>query len=484
MSYILAVDQSTQGTKIALFDKSGCAVYKNSRPHRQIIDENGFVSHDAEEIYNNLIGLVGEMLKTAPVSANDIKAVGITNQRETSLMWDKTGKPLAYAVVWQCKRGESVTAKLTEYAETVKQKTGLPLSPYFSAAKFAWLLKNAPHADDIRLGTVDSWLIYKLTNAKSFVTDYSNAARTQLFNVNTLKWDDGLCKIFDIQPSFLPDILDSDALFGYTDFEGLLDHAIPILSDLGDSNAALYAQNCVEPGCIKATYGTGSSVMMNVGKECKICGNGISTSLGWKLDNQIVYVFEGNINYSGAIISWLKNDLELINDESEIDALLLSADKDDTSVLVPAFSGLSAPYWDNNAKAVLCGMTRLTGKAEIVAAAIKSIAFQVCDVVHAMDGNCSFEIKELKADGGASSNKYLMQKQSDFLNIPVKCAREKDLSLWGAARIAGKNISFFENAKINDNGGAGYFPASDNSYVHKELAEWENAVKLALSRKQ
>lgn len=457
--YYLGIDQSTQGTKAVLFAEDGHLVCRCDRPHRQIVNEQGWVSHDLQEIWNGTLGAVKDVMERAGIPAGAVVGVGISNQRETSAAFDlETGRPLCHAIVWQCSRAESLCRSLEqrnpELGELVHSRTGLNLSPYFPAAKYAWMLQNVPEvrqaaADGtLALGTIDTWLVYKLTGGKEFRTDYSNASRTELFNIRTLSWDEDLCRIFGVDPACLPEVTDSDACFGETDFDGLLPRKVPIHGVLGDSHAALFGQGCFSPGQAKSTYGTGSSVMMNIGETPVFSDRGIVTSLAWKTGGRVNYVFEGNINYSGAVITWLKDDVHLITSAGETAQIAEEANAGDTTYLVPAFSGLGAPYWKPDARAVLCGMTRLTGRNEIVRAALDSIAYQIADVVEAMNSGSAaaglpVRVMELRVDGGPTKNAYLMQKQSDTVQLPVLVPAAEELSAIGAAWCAGIAQGFY-----------------------------------------
>ena len=413
VAYIISIDQSTQGTKALLFDENGQIVRRTDCAHRQIINEKGWVSHDPEEIYQNVLKVTQELLDGIDKSC--VAGVGISNQRETTLAWNRiSGKPYGQAVVWQCARASQICEResIKLLAEKIRQKTGMNLSPYFPAAKLAWLLENeegamqAAQKHEICHGTIDSWLVYKLTGKKEYRTDYSNASRTQLFNIFELKWDKELCYLFGIDPTNLAEVTDSDACFGETDFEGLLPKKVPIHSVMGDSHGALLGQGCLQPGSIKATYGTGSSIMMNIGEKPIISTHGVVTSLAWKIGGSVKYVLEGNLNYTGAVITWLKDDLELICSASETEDLARRAIKEDKLYLVPAFSGLGAPYWDSEAKASIVGMSRTTKKAEFVRAALECIAYQITDIVNAMSEDAEISVKQLCVDGGPTRNSY------------------------------------------------------------------------------
>lgn len=454
--YVLGIDQSTQGTKALLFDAEGKLLCRTDLPHQQMIDEKGWVEHDPEEIYRNTISAVKLLVEKAGIDKGEIRALGISNQRETALVWDRvSGHPVYNAVVWQCARGAAICEKIAAQgkAELIRSHTGLSLSPYFSAAKIAWVLQNvkgaAEKADkgELCCGTVDSWLVYKLTKGTVFRTDYSNASRTQMFNIKKLEWDEEICGLFRIPVHCLAEVTDSNGFYGETDFEGFLNHPIPIRGVIGDSHGALFGQGCLEKGMTKATYGTGSSVMMNIG-ECPVFSNRVVTSLAWGMDGKVSYVLEGNINYTGAVITWMKDDLNLIQSAAETEGLARQANPLDATYLVPAFSGLGAPYWDSEAKAVFCGMSRTTKRAELVKAGLESIAYQITDVIVAMEKESGIEIGELRVDGGPTKNKYLMQFQSDMAEIPVQIPPDEELSGIGAAYIAGLAEGIYHKTEL------------------------------------
>lgn len=483
MKYIIGIDQSTQGTKAVLFDGEGEMVYRADVPHRQIVNEKGWVSHDPDEIYRNVILAVKAAVEGAGVPGEQLTAVGISNQRETTLLWDQDGRPLNHAVVWQCNRAGYIVQRLRDSAEIVYERSGIPLSAYFPAAKMAWLMEHAASglSGDTKLhfGTVDSWILYKLTKKRSYRTDYSNASRTQLFNLRTLDWDQELCGLFGIPVEALPQVCDSDSCFGTTDFEGFLDREIPILSVLGDSHGALFGQGCHKSGMVKATYGTGSSVMMNIGESFVQSQNGLTTSLAWGMGGKVTYVLEGNINYTGAVITWLKEELGLIESPGETEGLARRANPADTCVLVPAFSGLSAPHWKGEARAVLAGMSRTTGRAEIVRAALDSIAFQVADVLKAMEQDSGCGLRELRTDGGPVKNKYLMQIQSNLANVKVSAAQQEELSAIGAAYLAGLTAGIYRRESLfNRMAYRTYVPEMAQDDRNGKYAAWEKAVRM------
>ena len=451
MRCVIAIDQSTQGTKAVLFDDKGKLIGRADRKHKQIVNEKGWISHDLKEIYENTILAVREVLDCSDIGKESVAAVGICNQRESTAIWSRSGEPLSNSVVWQCNRAERIAERFKNCSGDIYEKTGLPLSPYFPAAKMTWLLENISPKESYCLGTMDSYLVYRLTKGSGFFTDYSNASRTQLFNLHSLKWDEDLCQMFGIPIKALPEVCSSDACFGYTDFEGYLDVPVPVYGVMGDSHAALFGQGCHMPGQAKATYGTGSSIMMNAGDSFVKSSTGLATSLAWGMGGRVEYVLEGNINYAGAVISWLKNEMGLICSEEEAEELVHHANQKDTAVLIPAFSGLSAPYWMGNARAMILGMSRTTGKAELVKAAVESIAFQVADILTAMEKDSNKMLKELCADGGPAKNCYLMQFQSDISDIRMRVSKQEELSAIGAAYMAGIAAGVYDKSKIFTN---------------------------------
>lgn len=491
-NYILAIDQSTSGTKALLFDHNGAMIARSDLSHDQIISDIGWVEHDPMQIYDNTLHVVKDVVEKTGIDKRNIIGVGISNQRETAMVWDNvTGEPIFNAIVWQCARGEQICNRIAGdgHAESIKSKTGLPLSPYFSAAKIAWILEHVEGAKEkaekkeLYCGTMDSWLIYKLTKGVCFKTDYSNASRTQMFNIRDLKWDTEVCEFFGIKMEMLAEVNDSNSQFGETDFDGFLEHKIPICAVLGDSHGALYGQGCMNKGMIKATYGTGSSIMMNIGESPVFSKNGIVTSLAWGINGKINYVFEGNINYAGAVIKWLVEDVKLISSAKESNELAKIANPEDSTYLVPAFSGLGAPYWDSNAKAVIAGMSRTTGKAEIVKAAIESIAYQITDIVKVMSEDSNVKIEELRVDGGPTKNDYLMQFQSDMLSIPVQVPNQEELSAIGVGYLAGITLNLYEQEKVFSSMERKKFePVMEEEMKNQRYKGWRQAVQSVLAK--
>ncbi|MCI8370841.1 MAG: glycerol kinase GlpK [Lachnospiraceae bacterium] len=493
--YILGVDQSTQGTKALLFNAEGDLICRADLPHEQIINEKGWVEHNPLEIYNNTIAVVKAVVDKAGIDKNEIAGLGISNQRETAVVWNReTGEPVYNAIVWQCARGEAICQRIVrEHADTAKMvqaHTGLQLSPYFSAAKIAWVLEQVEGAKELaesnRIchGTVDSWLVYKLTGGSVYKTDYSNASRTQMYDVRHLQWDEEVCGLFGIDTKNLAEVCDSDSLFGETDFDGYLEEKIPIHAVLGDSHGALFGQGCLKPGMTKATYGTGSSVMMNIGEKPVFSSKGVVTSLAWGMGGKVNYVLEGNINYTGAVISWLQKDLKLISSAKESQQLAESANPADKTYLVPAFTGLGAPYWDSNATGIISGMTRTTGQAELVRAALDCIAYQITDIVKVMGEDAGVALEELRVDGGPTRNGYLMQFQSDMLGIPVQVPDAEELSGIGAAYAAGLALHIYNKERVFERMSRRRFDKQmPDDLQQQKYQGWKEAVQMVLTEK-
>lgn len=495
--YIISIDQSTQGTKALLFGRKGQLILRTDRAHRQIVNEQGWVSHDLNEIYCNTMEAVRELVEKSGVKTSQIAGIGISNQRETTAIWDRsTGEPLDDAIVWQCGRASAVTQELASlgYGDRVKEITGIPLSPYFPAAKMAWLLRDwegidggmtrteMARAGKLCLGTIDSWLLYKLTEDHVFRTDYSNSSRTQLLNLHSLEWDEELCTIFGIPRACLAEICDSDSVFGYTRMGGVFESPVPICGVLGDSHGALFGQGCLDPGMIKATYGTGSSLMMNIGKKPIFSSHGVVTSLAWGIQGEVSYVLEGNLNYTGAVITWMKDDLKLISSAMETEQLALSANPRDKTYLVPAFTGLGAPYWDDQATAGISGITRITGKAEVVKAALDCIAYQITDLILAMEQDTGMEIEELRVDGGPTRNQYLMQFQSDITDKRVNIPDAEELSGIGVAYLAGVSAGLYRLDELSGNIERNiYRPQMDQKIREEKYEGWKRAVSGVLT---
>ena len=486
---ILAVDQSTQATKGLLFDKNGILIARADRTHRQIINEQGWVEHDPLEIMQNVGGVCGDVLAKSGVATTQVAAFAISNQRETSLMWDKaTGQPIHNAVVWQCARAVEICERpeISIRAKVVCRKTGLNLSPYFPAAKLNWLMENVPAAKELaaqgRLacGTIDSWIVWNLTG--NHWTDYSNASRTQLFNIVDLNWDEELCRLFSVPMGSLPQVHMSNDSFGETDIQGVLDHTVPIHGVLGDSHGALFGQDCRRPGQMKCTYGTGSSVMMHIGDQPKFSDNGLVTSLAWGMDGKVEYVFEGNLNYTGAVIAWLKKDVGLIATDMEATELACAANPNDRAYFVPAFTGLGAPYWDSHAAGLLTGVTRTTGRAEIAKACLECIAYQITDLVELMARDSGLPVTALRVDGGPTASRYLMQFQSDIAHIAVQVPELEELSGMGAAYAAGVAVGLYDLGTVYERiQRLEYGPVMEDDRRNVLYRGWKQAVRQTLT---
>ena len=442
MKFILAIDQSTSATKAILFSANGKAHDKASRNHRQIYPRPGWVEHDAEEIWKNVLSVVREVLQRNHIHLPDIAGLSITNQRETILVFDRaTGKPLHHALVWLDGRGEAICHKLRHqgHAESVRRKTGLKIDTYFSASKLKWLVTEKPTiAAKLKngqavVGTIETWLIHRLTGGKVFATEHTNASRTLLFDINKLRWDEPLCKLFSVPLRALPEVRESAAHFGATTINNLLPKEVPIVGVMGDSQASLFAQRCYRPGMAKATFGTGTSVLLNIGEKFKPSKRGAVTALAWVRHGRPTYAFEGIINFSAATIEWLKNQLGLIENAGEVEKLALRVPDNGGVYLVPAFAGLSAPYWSPDARAAIVGMTAFTKREHIVRAAQEAIAYQIRDVLDMMHADAKIKLQSLHADGGPTRNKFLMQFTADLTRSKIKAADIAESSAWGAA---------------------------------------------------
>ena len=490
-NYIIAIDQSTSASKVMLFDKSASLVRRVSLPHQQFYPQQGFVEHDAEEIFNNVVTGIKQVVEESSVSMDEVAGISITNQRETAVIWDKnTGLPVGNAAVWQCQRGKEFCNELHDkgFSKLIRKKTGLLLDPYFSASKLHWLmgnikgLKQKAQEGKLLWGTMDSWLLWKLTNGKVHATDYSNACRTMLFNIKTLKWDKELIDLFGLYESMFPQVKPSNEIFGHTDSSVLFDTPLPIAGLLGDSHGALVGQNCFKPGMAKTTYGTGSSLMMNIGDKPLDAPEGLVTSIGYGMDNKINYVFEGNIHCTGDTINWLKNELQLITNAQETEKEANSVADNNGVYFVPAFVGLGAPYWDNNARACISGMARNTTKAHIIRAGLESIAYQVKDLISLMGDNGGIPLQSLYVDGGPTQNNFLMQFQADILNLEVSRSDIEEVSALGATYMAGLAFKFWQNldkVKSLKNAGHKFFPKMEKGEINQLYGGWKKAVERA-----
>jgi len=488
-AYIMAVDQSTSGTKALLIDRQGTVLHRKSKPHRQHYPQPGWVEHDPMEIFHNVCETVEELMRSAGITAEEVAVLAITNQRETAVIWDpETGLPVHPAIVWQCQRTAEQCAILKRLGAEpiVMEKTGLLIDPYFSAGKFRWIIDHAGLASGRYMaGTIDSWLIWKLTDGKVHATDHTNASRTSLYNLHTRNWDPELLQLFGVEGLMLPEIRSSTDLYGVVGEAGGAARGIPISGVIGDSQAALFGQLCHEPGMVKATYGTGTSVLMNVGPEPIRSGNGLVTAVAWSIDGQMTYALEGIIRSSGDTMSWLKDQLELFDDYGAAEELAASLPNNEGVYLVPAFVGLGIPYWDTEARAALVGMSRGSGKAHIIRAGLESIAYQVRDTIEYMCAESGAALKELRADGGAVRNRLLMQYQADQLQIDVRCVETAELSAMGSAYLGGLAVGYWSG--LDELSALPRQTSTFRPSMAKDLADryykgWQQAVKRVLTQ--
>lgn len=490
--YIIGIDQSTQGTKALLVDEGGHLIHRSDRAHRQIVNEAGWVSHDPAEIAVNVLAVARAVVEETGVDPADIAGVGISNQRETTVAWNRaTGEPVCDAVVWQCARARELCDGLAAregVAERVRDVTGLALSPYYPASKMAWILANVPaaaeaaEAGELCLGTIDAWVVWTLTGGAELRCDWSNASRTQLFDLRRGCWSSEVCEIFGIDAACLPTVTDSDGCFGMTDLGGFLPQAVPVHGVLGDSHAALFAQGCFERGMAKATLGTGSSIMMNVGREFVASSHGLSSSLAWRMGGVTEYVLEGNVNYAGAVKTWLRDDLELINGPEEVTELCYAANPASRVYFVPAFTGLGAPHWASDATGCVLGMTRTTGRAEFVKAADESIAYQIFDVVNAMSEDSGAALAELRVDGGPTRDAYLMQFLADMSAAPIRIASNDEMSGLGAAWTCGIALGMYTRDVVSVYGARGVVePAMEAGERQEHIDGWRHAVAATVA---
>ena len=451
MSYILAFDQGTTSSRSIIFDERGDTVSVSQKEHRQIFPKSGWVEHDPIEIWNNQIETAVEAMSGAALKAADIAAIGITNQRETTLIWNRqTGEPIHNAIVWQDRRTSEICDDVrTAHGDLITRKTGLEVDAYFSASKIKWLLDNVPQAreqanrGELAFGTVDTWLIWKLTGGLH-ITDVSNASRTMLYDINTLAWDDELLNIFDIPHTLMPTVRSSSEIYAKVSLPNEL-AGIPIAGNAGDQQAALFGQACFEVGSVKNTYGTGCFMLQNVGTAPVVSKNRLLSTVGWQIGGVTEYALEGSVFIGGAVIQWLRDSLGIIERSNDVEALAASVPDNGGVYFVPAFAGLGSPYWDQDARGTIVGLTRGTGEAHIARAAVESIAFQSADLLTAMNADSDTNLKELRVDGGATVNNALMQFQADILQIPVIRSKTTETTALGATYLAGLAVGFWRS---------------------------------------
>ncbi|WFB62249.1 glycerol kinase GlpK [Sphingobacterium sp. WM] len=488
--YIIALDQGTTSSRAILFNKKGDIVNIAQKEFQQIYPKSGWVEHDPQEIWSSQMAVFTEVLTKSKTKLESIKGIGITNQRETTVVWNRrTGEPIYNAIVWQDRRTADYCAQLIKdgHLEKVQEKTGLLIDSYFSATKIKWILDHVKGArklaerNELAFGTIDSWLIWNLTNGEKHVTDVTNASRTMLYNINDLSWDKDLLKLFDIPESLLPEVKSSSEVYGETSTE-LGSRPIPIAGIAGDQQAALFGQMCLKKGMAKNTYGTGCFLLMNIGNKPVKSENKLVTTIGWKIGKEVVYALEGSIFIGGAVVQWLRDESKIIKKSSDIEALATSVEDTDGVYLVPAFAGLGAPHWDPNARGTIFGISRGTTDAHIARAAIESIAYQTHDILKAMEADSNTKIKELRVDGGATQNQFLLQFQADILKSTVVKPKITETTAMGAAFLAGLAVGFWkdleelqalwqEDKRIESN---------KSMKLAKNLEEWKRAVNAVI----
>lgn len=492
LHYILALDQGTTSSRSLLFDKQGNIISQAQKEFRQLFPQPGWVEHDANEIWSTQYGTLAESLAKAGITMKQVAGIGITNQRETTVVWDKkTGQPVYNAIVWQDRRTASYCDDLKSagLAATIQQKTGLVIDAYFSGTKLKWILDNVTGArekavkGELAFGTIDSWLTWKLTNGEVHVTDVSNASRTMLYNIHSLQWDEELLKIFDIPASVLPEVKPSSKIYGVTG-NIIPDSRIPIAGIAGDQQAALFGQLCTQPGMVKNTYGTGCFMLMNTGEKAIASKNNLLTTIAWKIDNKTEYALEGSVFIAGAVVQWLRDELKIIRTSADVEKLAGQVKDTDGVYIVPAFAGLGAPHWNQYARGSIFGLTRGSSNAHIARAALDSIAYQTFDVLKAMEADAGIHIKELRVDGGATVNNQLMQFQSDILNTNVVRPKITETTALGAAYLAGLAVGYWKNVEeIQQQWQAdkSFFPSMLDEKRNELISGWQRAVKASIA---
>jgi len=485
--FILALDQGTTSSRAILFDHSGKSIANTQKDFKQIFPQPGWVEHDPKDIWNSQIQTALNITKNINTEFRDIAGIGITNQRETTIVWDKeTGEPIYNAIVWQDRRTSKYCDSLKQkgHLDDIKQKTGLIIDAYFSATKLKWILDHVEGSREkakqgkLCFGTVDTWLIWNLTKGKTFVTDVSNASRTMLFNIKTLEWDKELLDLFDIPLAILPEVKESSEVYGYTE-ASIFGVEIPISGIAGDQQAALFGQLCTEKGMVKNTYGTGCFLLMNTGFKPVYSNNNLLTTIAWKINGKTSYALEGSVFVGGAVVQWIRDGLNLINDAKEIEALANEVEDNGGVYFVPALTGLGAPYWDSYARGMIIGLTRGTNKSHIARAAIEGIAYQVYDIVKSMEADANAKGTELRVDGGASANNLLLQFQADIFKFPVIRPNFLETTALGAAYLAGLAVGFWDSVDELKNQWSVdrlFEPSLDDANVNSLIGQWHKAV--------
>ncbi|WKB72864.1 glycerol kinase GlpK [Ligilactobacillus animalis] len=486
--YIMAIDQGTTSSRAIIFDKAGNHIGTSQKEFTQYFPEAGWVEHDAHEIWNSVQSVIAGAFIESGVKPEQIAGIGITNQRETTVVWDKeTGLPIYHAIVWQSRQSAQIADELKEqgYSDLFHEKTGLIIDSYFSATKIRWILDHVPGAQEraekgeLLFGTIDSWLVYKLTDGKVHVTDYSNASRTMLFNINTLEWDQEILDILNIPREMLPKVVSNSEIYGLTKTYHFFGSKVPIAGMAGDQQAALFGQMAFEPGMVKNTYGTGSFIVMNTGNKPQLSKNNLLTTIGYGINGEINYALEGSVFVAGSSIQWLRDGLKLIEKASQSEAAALVSKNEDEVYVVPAFVGLGAPYWDQDARGAVFGLTRGTTEKDFIKATLQGIAYQVRDILGAMEEDTGIDIPVLKVDGGAANNDYLMQFQADILNTPVQRAGDLETTALGAAFLAGLAVGYwqdFDEIKAIIKDGKRFEVQMDDKRRNKLYGGWQKAV--------
>ena len=489
--FIMALDQGTTSSRAILFDEEGKIFHTSQQEFKQYFPQSGWVEHDPEQIWSSILSVIVGVLSEKNISASQVVGIGITNQRETTVVWDKhTGKPVYNAIVWQSRQTAEICEELREagHSDMVRDKTGLLIDAYFSGTKVKWILDNVEgarekaEAGDLLFGTIDTWIIWKLTNGEKHVTDYSNASRTLMYNIYDLQWDDELLEMLTVPKSMLPEVRPSSEVYGHTTSKHFFGHEVPIAGIAGDQQAALFGQACFEQGMVKNTYGTGCFMLMNTGEKAVRSEHGLLTTLAWGIDGKVTYALEGSIFVAGSALQWLRDGLRMFRDSAESEQYATRVDSTEGVYMVPAFVGLGTPYWDSDVRGAFFGLTRGTTKEHFVRATLESLAYQTNDVLEAMEEDSGIPLERLRVDGGAVKNNFLMQFQADLLHVPVERPEINETTALGAAYLAGLAVGFWESQekiaeywKLEKD----FEPQMAEADAQKLVEGWHKAVKAA-----
>ena len=490
-TYILALDQGTTSSRAILFNEKGDVAYVAQQEFKQYFPKSGWVEHNAKEIWSSILSVIAKVLSENNIKATQIAGIGITNQRETTVVWDKhTGEPVHNAIVWQSRQTAEICQQLKEagHDELFRSKTGLLIDAYFSGTKVKWILdhvegaREKAEAGDLLFGTIDTWVIWMLTDGKVHVTDYSNASRTLMYNIYDLKWDEELLTILDVPAKMLPEVRPSSEIYGDVAAKHFFGHEVPIAGIAGDQQAALFGQACFEKGMVKNTYGTGCFMLMNTGQEAVKSEHGLLTTIAWGYDGKVTYALEGSIFVAGSAIQWLRDGLRMIRNSEQSETYATKVEDSDGVYVVPAFVGLGTPYWDSDVRGAVFGLTRGTSKEHFIRATLESLAYQTRDVLSAMQSDASLNLQTLRVDGGAVKNNFLMQFQSDILNVPVERPAVNETTALGAAYLAGLAVGFWKDLDMVAKHwqlDATFEPQMEESHREKLFEGWHKAVKAA-----